>query len=226
MRSIKKNQKLTKIEREEAQEMNKELFSLTGTKFKVRTLREYYLVKILYTLLMVYKDNDLEKYYQEVSDLYYDKTNVRNKVIREKVEDQTLESFYYNYGLTQGLYQYWLKYYFPTCLNFTSFLAIYSGEELPYTVFINTTNTALKKMEKFIENQSVEMIRNEMYLLSLLVHEYRYELGYDLHFIWLAEKDEVTCKICRDLNGKIFTYKPDLAHPNCRCRLEIVKELI
>lgn len=226
MKSIKKNQKLTKIEREEAQEMNNELFSLTGTRFKVRTLREYYLVKILYTLLMVFKDNDLEKYYQEVSDLYYDKTNVRNKVIREKVEHETLESFYYNYGLTQGLYQYWLKYYYPTCLNFTSFLAIYSGEELPYTVFINTTNTAFKKMEKFIENQSVEMIRNEMYLLSLLVHEYRNELGYDIHFIWVSEKDEITCKICRGLNGKIFTYKPDLAHPNCRCKLMLVKELL
>lgn len=223
MKSIKKNQTLTKSEKEEAREMNKELFLLTGTKFKCRTIREYYLIKILYELIKVFKDNDMEKYYNQVIDDYYDITNVRNKVIREKVKDQTLESFYYNYGLTQGLYQYWLKYYYPTCLNFTSFLAIYSGEELPYTVFINTTNAAFNKMNKFIENQSVEMIRNEMYLLSEIVNANMYELGYKIEFIWVATKDETTCKICRKLNGKIFKYKPELAHPNCRCRLDLIK---
>lgn len=225
MKSLKKNQVLTKSEKEEALEMNKELFSLTGTKFKCRTLREYYLIKILYELLTALKETDMDQYYKDILNQYYDKTNVNNKVIRDKLIDDTLEGYYYNYGYTEGLYQYWLKYYYPTVLNFTSFLAIYSGDLLPYTTFINTTNTAFNKLDKFIENQSVEMIRNEMYLLSEITDEYEEELGYKIRFVWVAKKDELTCKICKALNGKEFRYVPDLAHPNCRCTLELKREM-
>ena len=137
---------------------------------------------------------------------------------KKDIFDITGEGIYYNFGITEGLYQYWLKYYYPTCLNFVSFLAIYSGEELPFTVFENTTNTAMNKFIHFIEEQSVDIIRNMVSNIS--------KKDTSIKFIWRAKKDEKTCKICKSLNGKVYTYKPNQAHPNCRCVLEIYKEKI
>lgn len=57
-------------------------------------------------------------------------------------------------------------------MNFVSFLAIYSGEELPYTVFVNTTNTALNKLTHFMEEQSIEMVRSMMTDIEELSDEY------------------------------------------------------
>ena len=33
-----------------------------------------------------------------------------------------------------------------------------------------------------------------------------------------------TCKICKTLDGKVFYYQADKAHPNCRCTLEVHKK--
>ena len=115
MKSLKKNQVLTKSEKEEALEMNKELFSLTGTKFKCRTLREYYLIKILYELLTALKETDMDQYYKDILNQYYDKTNVNNKVIRDKLIDDTLEGYYYNYGYTIQGYQHYYSSYSHLC---------------------------------------------------------------------------------------------------------------
>ena len=144
--------------------------------------------------------------------------------MKKKVIDKTVEGYYYNYGFTEGLYQYWLKYYYPTCLNFTSFLAIYSGEELPYTVFINTTNTALNKLTHFIEEESVEMVRNEMSITSELMRDKTYMFDYYLEFIWRTRHDDRVCKICKALDGQTFYYQKDKAHPNCRCTLLVHKK--
>lgn len=140
--------------------------------------------------------------------------------MKKKVIDKTIEGYYYNYGFTEGLYQYWLKYYYPTCLNFVSFLAIYSGEELPYTVFVNTTNTALNKLTHFMEEQSIEMVRSMMSDIEEMADEYNLKI----FFVWRATEDRKTCKICRELDGKRYKRAPNLAHPNCRCKLEVVIE--
>lgn len=212
------------MEREEAQNYNNELFRYTGVRYKCNTIRDYYLIKVLYELFSIYKADDIIAYYDLILDDYFDKTKVDNSKIKKIVKDKTVEGFYYNYGYTQGLYQYWLKYYYPTCLNFVSFLAIYSGEELDYTVFENTTTTALNKTFRFMENQSIDMIRNEMSILSDISDEYKSELGYKIKFIWHAKQDEKTCKTCWSLNGKKYNYAPDKAHANCRCTLELRRE--
>ena len=244
----------------EAQKYNAELYSLTGLRFKCNTIRDYYLIKTLYELLSVIQDPVVLEYYDEVLNVYYDKLNIERPTLKKKVIDKTIEGYYYNYGFTEGLYQYWLKYYYPTCLNFVSFLAIYSGEELPYTVFQNTTTTALNKLNHFMEEQSIEMIRNEMTNVEEITSEIReaiesYKKGkidintlkeiinrllatserieedeieeiaeeYNLKifFIWRATEDRKTCKICRELDGKRYKWAPNLAHPNCRCKLEV-----
>ena len=209
---------MTKTEKIEAQRYNSELYSLTGLRFKCNTLRDYYLIKVLYQLLSIIQDPVILEYYDEVLSVYYDKLKISKPKLKRKIIDKTIEGYYYNYGYTEGLYQYWLKYYYPTCLNFTSFLAIYSGEELPYTVFENTTTTALNKLTKFMEEQSIEMVRNEMSNISI----YGKEEGLNISFVWEATNDGKTCKICRDLNGKKFKYAPNLAHPNCRCKLLVI----
>lgn len=200
------------------------------------------------------------EYYDDLLDTYYNDLGIGRPKLKKKVIDKTVEGFYFNYGYTEGLYQYWLKYYYPTCLNFVSFLAIYSGEELPYTVFENTTKTALNKLVKFIEEQSIEMIRNEMTNVDEISSEIsdairNYKDGkidmndlvdivnkllstgerieedeieeiikeYDLKiwFIWRATGDRITCKTCNSLDGKRYRWAPGLAHPNCRCKLEV-----
>lgn len=201
----------------EAQKYNAELYSLTGLRFKCNTIRDYYLIKTLYELLSVIQDPVVLEYYDEVLNVYYDKLNIGRPTLKKKVIDKTVEGYYYNYGFTEGLYQYWLKYYYPTCLNFVSFLAIYSGEELPYTVFVNTTNTALNKLTHFIEEQSIEMVRSMMTDIEELSDEYNLKI----FFIWRATEDRKTCKICRELDGKRYKWAPNLAHPNCRCKLEV-----
>ena len=164
------------------------------------------------------EDDNVSKYYNEIMSDYFDEVPIKkNKELKEKVIDRTVEGFYYNYGLTEGLYKYWLKYYYPTCLNFVSFLAIYSGEELPYTVFENTTNTALNKLMYFIEEQSIEMVRNELSELEELSEEY----NIDIKLVWRATHDRKVCDICRRLDGKVYNYIPNKAHPNCRCKLEV-----
>ena len=65
-----------------------------------------------------------------------------------------------------------------------------------------------------------------MSYIAIFTFEYRFQLGYYYDFIWRSKNDEKTCKICHDLNGKIFRYKPELAHPNCRCTLELIKTYI
>lgn len=182
------------------------------------------MIKCLYELISVIQDPIVLKYYDDLLSAYYDKLEIGNPRMKKKVIDKTIEGYYYNYGFTEGLYQYWLKYYYPTCLNFTSFLAIYSGEELPYTVFINTTNTALNKLTHFIEEESVEMVRNEMSIVSELMKDSTYMFDYYLEFIWKAKHDSRTCKICKTLDGKVFYYDVDKAHPNCRCTLEVHKK--
>lgn len=157
----------------------------------------------------------MNTYYNNLMTTYYNEIPI-DKDIKKKVFDITGEGIYYNYGITEGLYQYWLKYYYPTCLNFVSFLAIYSGEDLPFEMFDNTTNTAFNKFIHFIEEQSVDVIRN---MVSNISKE-----DNTLQFIWRAKKDEKTCKICKSLNGKVYNYKPNEAHPNCRCILEICKK--
>lgn len=213
------------MEKEEAQKYNNELFRYLGVRYKCNTIRDYYLIKTLYTLFQIFSSEEVLKYYDELLDEYFDMTGVNNKDIKQKVYNHTIEDFYYNYGFTEGLYQYWLKYYYPTCLNFVSFLAIYSGEEVPYTVFENTTKTAMNKTFKFMENQSIEMIRNEMSLISIFTKMYEKIIGYKLLFVWRAKKDEKTCSICKSLDGKIYRYVPDKAHPNCRCTLELDRRL-
>ena len=168
-------------------------------------------------LLQIIKDPVILEYYDAVLGEYYDKLNIGRPRFKRKIIDRTIEGYYFNYGVTEGLYQYWLKYYYPTVLNFTSFLAIYSGEELPYTVFVNTTNTALNKIFKFIEEQSIDMVRKEMSDISELAKEEDLEI----YFIWRALDDRKTCKICEKLDGTKYKYAPDLAHPNCRCYLEV-----
>lgn len=168
--------------------------------------------------MQLLEDDEVKTYYREILSTYFDEVPVKvNKELKKKVIDRTVEDFYYNYGFTEGLYQYWLKYYYPTCLNFTSFLAIYSGEELPFTVFENTTNTALNKLTHFIEEQSIEMIRNEMSIYSELSEDY----DLDIKFIWRITHDRKVCDVCRRLDGKVYKYVPNLAHPNCRCKLEV-----
>lgn len=164
-------------------------------------------------------DTDTQEYYDNLLTIYYDSVPIdQDEEFKKEVFDLTGEGKYYNFGITEGLYKYWLKYYYPTVLNFTSFLAIYSGEELPYTMFENTTNTALNKTSHFIEEQSVEIVRNEMSIIS--------EKDETIKFIWKAKDDAKTCKICNTLNNTVYSYKPNLAHPNCRCHLEIHKEKI
>lgn len=43
---------------------------------------------------------------------------------------------------------------------------------------------------------------------------------------WIAEKDEKTCAVCDERNGKVFILKdlPPKPHIGCRCRTEPVKE--
>lgn len=263
LKSVKKNQILTKTEKIEAQRYNSELYALTGLRFKCNTIRDYYLIKTLWTLLQIVHDPIVLEYYDSLLSEYYDSLGIGRPRLKKKVIDKTVEGFYFNYGYTEGLYQYWLKYYYPTCLNFVSFLAIYSGEELPYTVFENTTKTSLNKLLRFIEEQSIEMIRNEMTNVDEITSEIReaiesYKKGkidmntlkeiinrllatgerieedeieeiieeYELkiYFIWRATNDRVTCKKCNSLNGKRYKWAPGLAHPNCRCRLEVVIE--
>ena len=103
-------------------------------------------------------------------------------------------------------------------MNFTSFLAIYSGEELPYTVFINTTTTALNKLTHFMEEQSIDMVRSMMSDIAEISEEYNLKI----YFIWRATEDRITCDKCRRLDGKRYRWAPNLAHPNCRCKLEVV----
>ena len=208
---------MTKTEKIEAQRYNSELYALTGLRFKCLTIRDYYLIKTLWTLLSIVDDRIVLEYYETLLSEYYDQLEIGRPKLKSKVIDKTVEGFYFNYGFTEGLYQYWLKYYYPTCLNFVSFLAIYSGEELPYTVFENTTKTSLNKLCKFIEEQSIEMIRHEMSEIEELAEEY----NLNIFFIWRATNDRVTCKTCNRLNGKRFRWAPGLAHPNCRCRLEV-----
>ena len=55
--------------------------------------------------------------------------------------------------------------------------------------------------------------------------------GIDFSLMWVAKLDERTCPICLGLHGKTWTpeevrsglYKRPPAHPNCRCRLVIVR---
>ena len=55
--------------------------------------------------------------------------------------------------------------------------------------------------------------------------------GIDFSLMWVAKLDERTCPICLELHGKTWTpeevrsglYKRPPAHPNCRCRLVIVR---
>lgn len=202
---------------------------MTGIRFKCITIRDYYLIKILYKLLRVVSEPIVLHYYEALLTEYYDGLGISRPRLKKKVIDKTVEGFYFNYGYTEGLYQYWLKYYYPTCLNFVSFLALYSGEELPYTVFENTTKTALNKLVKFIEEQSVDMVRNEMSILSEIVKEYNKtrdakEPELKVYFIWRITQDKKTCIKCSSLEGKKFKWAPDLVHPNCRCRLEVVIE--
>jgi hypothetical protein len=273
LKSVKKNQILTKTEKIEAQKYNSELYALTGLRFKCLTIRDYYLIKILWTLLAIVQDPIVLEYYEALLEEYYGMLEIKSVRLKKKVIDKTVEGFYFNYGYTEGLYQYWLKYYYPTCLNFVSFLALYSGEELPYTVFENTTKTALNKLCRFIEEQSIEMIRAEMSNIEEITTELReaindYKKGkidintledrinvilntsddintetrlgdstnitdksviedledefkLNIYFIWRATNDRVTCKVCNRLNGKRYKWAPGLAHPNCRCRLEV-----
>lgn len=165
----------------------------------------------------VVQDPIVLEYYDSLLDTYYNDLGIGRPKLKSKVIDKTVEGFYFNYGFTEGLYQYWLKYYYPTCLNFVSFLAIYSGEELPYTVFENTTKTALNKLLKFMEEQSVEMVRHEMSEIEELAEEFDLKI----YFIWRATGDRITCKTCNSLNGKRYRWAPGLAHPNCRCKLEV-----
>jgi predicted CopG family antitoxin len=46
---------------------------------------------------------------------------------------------------------------------------------------------------------------------------------YDLKifFIWRDTGDRITCKTCNSLDGKRYRWAPGLAHPNCRCKLEV-----
>jgi hypothetical protein len=217
MKSVKKNQILTKTEKLESQKYNSDLYALTGLRFKCNTIRDYYLIKTLHTLLGVVQDPIVLEYYDDLLDTYYNDLGIGRPELKKKVIDKTVEGFYFNYGFTEGLYQYWLKYYYPTCLNFVSFLAIYSGEELPYTVFENTTKTALNKLLNFMEEQSVEMVRHEMSEIEELAEEYDLKI----FFIWRATGDRITCKTCNSLDGKRYRWAPGLAHPNCRCKLEV-----
>lgn len=43
---------------------------------------------------------------------------------------------------------------------------------------------------------------------------------------WIAEKDDRTCKICRNMDGNIYpiTDVPDKVHYNCRCTVEAVRD--
>ena len=236
---------------------------MTGLRFKCNTIRDYYLIKTLHSLLGIVQDPIVLEYYDGLLDTYYNDLGIGRPILKKKVIDKTIEGFYFNYGFTEGLYQYWLKYYYPTCLNFVSFLAIYSGEELPYTVFENTTKTSLNKLLKFIEEQSVDMIRNEMTNVEEISSEItkaieNYEKGnisiseledeinkilgtakrlesdeieeiikdykLNIFFIWRATNDRITCKTCNGLNGKRYKWAPGLAHPNCRCKLEVKTE--
>ena len=46
------------------------------------------------------------------------------------------------------------------------------------------------------------------------------------YYIWHAENEENTCDVCRELDGQIFDYYeevPQRLHPNCRCKVEVVK---
>lgn len=218
---MKKNQILTKTEKEEAQKYNNELFRLVGVKYQCKTIRDYYFIKTMYEMLSVYTGSDMEAYFDKLLDEYYNMTGIKHDVIKEKAKHNVIEDYYFNYGFTEAIYKYWLKYYYPTCLNFTSFLALYSGEELPFSVFENTTNTALKKMYRFLEEESVAMVRNELSEISKLSEEYESELGYKLVFRWKSKNDKKTCKTCWSLNGKVFEYQPNQVHANCRCTFEI-----
>ncbi len=161
-----------------------------------------------------------DNYYKNVLETYYGslKLKIDDKTLKVKLVDDTLEGYFFNYGVTEGLYQYYLKYYYNVCLNFTSFLAIYSGDMLPFMVFEHTTNVALNKLFKFVEEQSIDMIRYELSDLSKISKEY----DIDIQFVWRARHDEKTCQICQNLDNQIFTWAPNLAHPNCRCELEMI----
>lgn len=196
-------------------------------------------------MLSIVDDKEVMDYYNELVSSYYSRLGFSElKDYKGKIIDHTIEGYYFNYGITEGIYQYWLKYYYPTCLSFTSFLAIYSGEELPYTTFENTSKTSLKKLTTFIEEQSVEVVRNEMDEISKTTEENDIEitdedtvkllkkLGVNdittnsgkllkIRFRWKIA-DKFACKTCKSLDGQIFNYQVDKAHPHCRCHLEVV----
>lgn len=223
MKSIKKNQQLSSIEKEEAKIYNEFLTKELGISYKVRNIRDYYQVRIMYELLQIYTSEEVATYYDYLLEGYFEKTGIKNNIVKKQAKDGTLEEYFFNYGYTEALYQYWYKYYNPTVMNFVSFLAIYSGEELPYTVFENTTNTAFNKTIRFIEEESVLMVRKEMSEISKLSEQYYDELEYKVKFIWHTKEDERVCKVCDYLDNREFDYAPYQAHPNCRCYLVMVK---
>ena len=76
-------------------------------------------------------------------------------------------------------------------------------------------------MYRFLEEESVAMVRHELSEISKLSEEYESELGYKLVFRWKSRNDSKTCKTCWSLNGKVFEYQPNQVHANCRCTFEI-----
>lgn len=197
---------------------NEILLKAFRMRIKVSTQKDFDKLRALALMSQAIDRDEIKQFMTDVFDEYY----LVNKALvdmKDTVRDKTMDQGFSIWQ--QDIYDWWYMYCYAATMGW-----VYNQQYDYYpTTFENTTDTALRKLEKTLSNKSIEMIREESRQLTKEVAkhppvvEHKGEL-LTLHvlFVWQSREDRKVCSICNELEGQTMLDIPErMPHLNCRC---------
>lgn len=187
-------------------------------RIKVSTQKDFDKLRALALMSQVIDRNEIEEFMTETFDEYY----LVNKALvdmKDTVRENTMKQGFNIWE--QDIYDWWYMYCYTATMGW-----VYNQEHDYYRqTFANTTDTAVRKLERTLSNKSIEMIREESRQLASEVAKHpptveRNGQLLTLHvlFVWQSREDKKVCSVCNELEGQTMWDIPDkMPHLNCRC---------
>lgn len=203
---------------------------------KVYTQKDFDKLRTLALMSQVIDKKDLREFMDKSFDEYWP----INPVLVPLKEEVRKKTFVQDYVLwEQDVNSWWYLYMYVSCMGW-----VYNGYLDGYVqTFANTSDTALKKLERTLSNESIKMLRKEAEELVKEVAKnpptvevemqngkvvgeanentpeaMREKLTLHVEFMWQSREDRKVCSICNDLEGtRIKDIPSTMPHLNCRC---------
>lgn len=190
---------------------NDKVYKKFGITIRVMTQKDFNKLRCLAYIADIIDEKAIKQTYSDIFDEYSVMiTNKSNNYVKEKTLPKWSIWF-------EDMYQAWYEYAYNAVFSWGNAENIASLDRI--------TATALKKLLRYLQNDTIEMVRTEA------VNEQNYiettpekviiknkPLTRHLEFIWQSKEDAKVCSICNELDGKVLSDIPDKSpHLNCRC---------